>query len=310
MGIPVVMVRGVLESGKTYFIKDALLRGDFGKLPKLLIISQEEGVEEYDDEFLKKVNASAVCVEKENWKPEYIHELVRTYKPHVIFVECNEMWGQKDLYYPEYFDVEQVMGIIDGETFSYYLNALRQTFVDMLKECEVVIINRASPTAETSQMKKNVKLINNKVSILALDHNGNKLSLESDLPYDVNAPVISVSLQHFGDFYLDTLENKERYNGKAVEFECQAFFSRKLPPKTFVAGRLAMTCCADDIELLGHLASYSQKISILNESWVKVKAVIHYTKFRGAPNEQVILDVISVTPTPAKSQEEGLLILK
>ena len=85
---------------------------------------------------------------------------------------------------------------------------IAEEFVDMLKECEVVIINRASPTLETSQMKKNVKLINNKVSVLALDHAGNKLSLESDLPYDVNAPVISVNLQDFGDFYLDTLENK------------------------------------------------------------------------------------------------------
>ena len=68
MGIPAVMIRGMLESGKTYFLKDALLRGDFGDLPKILIISQEEGVEEYDREFLSKVNGVAVYVSKEEWR--------------------------------------------------------------------------------------------------------------------------------------------------------------------------------------------------------------------------------------------------
>ena len=45
-GIPVISVRGILESGKTYFIIDSLTRGDFGDLGKVLILAQEEGVEE------------------------------------------------------------------------------------------------------------------------------------------------------------------------------------------------------------------------------------------------------------------------
>ena len=57
-GIPVIIVRGVLESGKTFFIKDSLARGDFGDLGKVLILSQEDGVEVFENEMLIKDSLS------------------------------------------------------------------------------------------------------------------------------------------------------------------------------------------------------------------------------------------------------------
>ena len=64
MGIPVIIIKGILESGKSYFIKDSLIRGDFGDLGKILILSQEEGVEEFDEKFLKKFFNNIVEVHK------------------------------------------------------------------------------------------------------------------------------------------------------------------------------------------------------------------------------------------------------
>lgn len=310
MGIPVIIIRGILESGKSYFIKDALYRGDFGDLGRLLILSQEEGVEEFDSEFLTSYSASVEYVEKEDWNDKNINELVRKHKPQVIFVECNEMWGQKDIKYPSYFDIQQVMTIIDGTTFNVYFGAMRQLFVDMVKDSEVVLINRCKPIPETSQMKRNLKMINGSAGILALDENGNQLKLESDLPYDLNGEVIKIDLNGFGDFYVDSFEEKERYEGRIVEFECQAMFSKQLPPKTFVAARYAMTCCADDIQIIGHLCSYAGKVVIQNESWIKLRAVVHYVKFRGAPDEQLVLDLLDYEIIKQKGYEEGLLMLK
>ena len=43
MGIPVLIIQGILESGKSFFIKNSIIRGDFGDLGKILILSQEEG---------------------------------------------------------------------------------------------------------------------------------------------------------------------------------------------------------------------------------------------------------------------------
>lgn len=310
MGIPVVVIRGILESGKTRFIIDSLKNGDFGDLGKTLIFAEEQGEEEYNEEELKKCKANVVYLDsKEDFNDKFINEKVREFKPHVIFIEANEMWDIDQMQNPPYFDVQQVMTIIDGTTFTAYFNNMRQKFNDMIKASDIVIINRCKPTPETSSFKRSVKLINPQVAVLALDYDNKELKLESDLPYSLKEDIISISLEDFGVFYIDTFESKDRYEGRIVEFDCMAVFDRKLPKKSFIAGRLAMTCCVDDIQLIGHLVAYKGDITIKNKSWVHLKAAIHYMKFKGNPEEQVVFDALEITPIETPDDERALLTL-
>ncbi len=310
MGLPVVVIRGILEGGKTTFIINSLLNGDFGDVGKTLIICQEEGEVEYDNEVLKKVNATfAVIDEKEKWNESVINEVISTNKPQVVFIEANEMWDFNNLPMPRYFDIQQTVTIIDGQTFAMYLSNMRQKFVDMIRDSELVIINRCEASQTTSQMKRNVKMINNGAMVIATDYSGNTLNLDSDLPFDVSGEEISLTLDDFGIWYVDTFESKQRYEGKIVEFECMAMFSRKLPPRSFIAGRMAMTCCADDIQFLGHLCAFPKGFSLKNKSWIKLRAVVHYMRFRGAEEEQVVLELISADVVPAPSEEDALVKL-
>ncbi len=311
MGIPVVVIRGILESGKTSFIVDALKNGDFGDLGKTLIFAQEQGEVEYDEEVLKKCKSNVVYLDsKEDWNDTFINEKVREFKPHVIFIEVNEMWEFDSLKMPPYFDIQQVMTIIDGTTFSAYFNNMRQKFNDMIKASDIVIINRCEASIETSGFKRSVKLINPSVAVLALDENGQELKLESDLPYSLKEEVINISLEDFGIFYIDTFESKDRYNGRIVEFDCMAVFDRKLPKKSFIAGRLAMTCCVDDIQLIGHLVAYKGDVTLKNKSWIHLKAAVHYMKFKGNPEEQVVFDALEITPIETPDDEKALLTLR
>lgn len=311
MGIPVVAIRGILESGKTTFIIEALQNGDFGDLGRTLILSQEEGEVEYDSAELKKFNASYEIIEKqEDWNEKTINELVKKYRPQVIFVEENEMWDKSNLKPISYFDYQQVMTMIDGTTFNAYFNNMRQKFVEMITESSIVIINRCKPTPETSSFKRSVKIINQGCAVIAVDENGQELKLESDLPYSLKEDIIKVELDDFGAFYIDTFENKERYDGRTVEFDCMAVFSRKLPPKSFVAGRLAMTCCAEDIQLIGHLCAYKQDLHLKNETWVKLKAIVHYMRFRGSKEEQVVFEAIDIKEIPPYEKDRSVLQLR
>ena len=52
MEVPVYLVNGFLESGKTLFIDDALKSEDFADGDKTLLIACEEGMEEYDEKQL------------------------------------------------------------------------------------------------------------------------------------------------------------------------------------------------------------------------------------------------------------------
>ncbi len=310
MGLPVVIIRGILESGKTTFIQNSLKNKDFGDLGRVLILSLESGEVEYDQTLLKKCNAQVEYVEnKEDFTFSKINDLVRKYKPHVLFIEVNETWEFEELPLPSYFDIQQVMLIIDGTTFSTYFSNMRQRFFNMITGSEIVLINRCKPVVETSQFKRSVKMINNNVAVLALDENDKEIKLESDLPYSLKGEIIKINLDDFGAFYIDTFENKDRYVGKVVEFECMAVFDKKLPPKSFIAGRLAMTCCVDDIQLIGHLCAYKQELNIKDRSWVKLKAHVHYLKFKGAKGEQIVFDALEITPIENIDDEKALLKL-
>ena len=96
MGIPVVIIRGILESGKTTFLIDAIKKGDFGNLGRTLILSQEEGEVEYNLEEMQKLKTFVEYVSEDEWTAKNVNELVRKHKPHVIFIEKNEMWAQTE----------------------------------------------------------------------------------------------------------------------------------------------------------------------------------------------------------------------
>lgn len=310
-GIPVIMIRGILEAGKTSFIVDAVKNGDFGDAGKTLILSQEEGVEEYENSLLKKYGAVSEVVGKEDWTDENLYNLVRKHKPQFILIEKNEMWDKdgEEIYMPDYFDVQQIIGIADGETFSTYINNMRQKFADIIKSCDLYIINRCQPTAETSQMKNNVKLINPSIAVIALDEDGQELRLVTDLPYSVEGEEISLKLSDFGAFYVDTFDSKERYDGKIIKMVCKVAVDRGFPPNTFVAGREAMTCCAADIQFIGHLCAYENKFKVKNGSWIKLTARVHYIEVPGMEEEQIIFEAVDIKPSLPPEEDEQIVNL-
>ncbi len=295
---PAVVVNGILESGKTTFIIDSLRNGDFGDIGKTLILSQEEGVEEYEDEDLASFNAvSYTFSSPEEFTVEKINELIKQHKPRAVFFEMNAMWDQENLKFPPYILVEQSFTIIDATTFKTYFNNMRQKFVDMVRASDVVILNRCIENSEMAGYKRSLKLINQSAVYLTLDDKGNNVSFAEDLPYKLGDEM-SISDDDFGIFYIDTFDNPSRYDNKTVEFDCMCVTSKKLPRSTFVAGRLAMTCCANDIQLIGHLCAYNGPISIKENGWIKLKAKVHYNyEYEGA-EPQILLELLSFKEIP------------
>ncbi|MBO5713710.1 MAG: hypothetical protein J6R88_05910 [Clostridia bacterium] len=309
MGLPVVIIRGILESGKTTFITDSLVNGDFGDVGRALVISQEDGEIEYDANYLKTANATHVILNKlSDWNENNINDIISTYKPQVVFIETNEMWDFNNLTMPRYFDIQQTITIIDGETFSLYLANMRQKFNDMVRSSDLVIINRCTETPATSQLKRNVKMMNQNAYVIAVDYTGKQLNLPSDLPFKVDGEEITLTLSDFGAWYIDTFESKARYENKIVEFDCMAMFNKKLPPRSFIAGRMAMTCCADDIQVLGHLCAFPKGFSVKNKSWIHLKARVHYMKFANG-EERVVLEMLSADPIASPDPEDALVKL-
>ena len=73
--IPIYLITGFLESGKTSFLRDVLAGGDFDDGRRGLLILCEEGEEEYDEKALAKMNISMISVEEEG---EFNAEFLKT----------------------------------------------------------------------------------------------------------------------------------------------------------------------------------------------------------------------------------------
>lgn len=292
----VYMINGFLESGKTEFIVYTLAQPYFQIKGKTLLILCEEGEVEYDKELLEKSNTVLELIEEEEeFKPERLMELEKKYKPERIIIEYNGMWNYKNMKLPWHWKIEQQITTIDASTFPMYYTNMRSLLAEMLRKSELIILNRCDGIEELNSYKRNIKAINQQAEIIFEDANGEVDEImEEDLPYDLKAPVLELDHLGYGIWYLDSLDHLERYIGKTVEFVAMVLKPENFPADYFVPGRMAMTCCADDMAFLGFACRYDGADKLEQKQWVKVRAVVEKEFFADYEGEGPVLHAVSV----------------
>ena len=71
----------------------------------------------------------------------------------------------------------------------------------------------------------------------------------------------------------------------------------KFPKGYFVAGRMAMTCCANDMSFLGYACRASQEQIYPERTWVRIRAKVSYEYFSEYDGQGIVLNAQSVTKT-------------
>ena len=132
--IPVYMINGFLESGKTEFIKYTIAQPYFQSRQTTLLIVCEEGEIEYEAELLKKSRTVMEIIEdEEDFTIENLEKLVEKHKPGRIIVEYNGMWEHKNLYLPDNWAVEQQITTIDATTFPMFYTNMKSMVAEMVR---------------------------------------------------------------------------------------------------------------------------------------------------------------------------------
>ncbi len=294
MKMTVFVVTGFLDAGKTTFLTQILEEEGFSEEDKTLIITCEEGEEEYDEKTLSELNIDVVSVDsQEDFTPEFLADCARIYKPECIFIEYNGMWKTQDLFdmkLPKGWFFNQVVTIVDGSTFDVYLNNMRSLMMDIFFQSELVIFNRCTEDMPLNSYRRSIKAVNRRAQVIFENEDGEMIPLTVDeMPFDVNADVIKVEDEDFGLWYIDALDNKDKYDGKTVEFKGKIYKSKDFPEGYFVPGRHAMTCCADDIRFIGFVCKTTHGNVMKNNHWVDVTAKIRYEYFPAYHGEGPVL---------------------
>ena len=297
--IPVYIINGFLDSGKTEFITYTLTQPYFQADTRTLVIVCEEGENSYEEKLLAQNNVSIEYLEEEaELTAKTLIELEKKHKAKRVIIEWNGMWNMKDLKLPWHWKVEQQVTCICGQTFSIYFNNMKSLLSEMIRKSELIVLNRCDGVNNLTTYKRNLMAINQKAEIIFEDKNGEiNVVLDEDLPYNLESDLLSLNDFGYGIWYIDMLDNPDRYIGKTVEFIANVLIPEKFPKGYFVPGRVAMTCCADDMTFLGFACQYEGSSELTQKEWVKVRATVHREFFADYNGEGPVLHAVSVEKT-------------
>lgn len=302
---PVYIINGFLESGKTEFIVYTLAQPYFQLRGKTLLVLCEEGEVEYDEKLLKDSKTILERMEEEaDFTPSALMELDKKYKPERIIIEYNGMWNFKNMKLPWHWTVEQQITCIDASTFPMYYTNMKSLLAEMVKKSEMIIFNRCDGIKDLASYKRNIKAVNRQAEIIFEDSNGEIDEIfEDDLPYDLQDDPIVLDNSSYGIWYIDSMDHLERYVDKRVRFTAQVLKPENFPEDYFVPGRMAMTCCAEDMSFLGYVCQYAGAAELRMRDWVRVTAVVKEEYWADYNGKGPVLHAESVERTKAPKEE-------
>lgn len=295
---PVFLINGFLEAGKTEFLSFTMEQDYFQTEGKTLLIVCEEGDTEFEQELLDATRTSVVYVDSiEDISPERLTELELLYQPERVLVEWNGMWNQDEFKIPADWTIYQQITIVDMSTFDLYAKNMKPLLAAMVRNSELIICNRCDGIKDLDRYKRLLKSMNTSCEIVFEDENGeiDEIS-EEDLPYDLRADVVKISPEAYGIWYIDCMDKPERYVGKVVEFTAMVLKSPEFPKNYFVPGRMAMTCCADDMTFLGYVCKAKEARHLETKQWVTVRAKVAVEFWKDYDGEGPVLYAEEVVP--------------
>lgn len=305
--IPVYLFLGFLESGKTSFLQKTLEDKRFQDGERTLIVQCEEGEESLD---LRKASGAITVIEtsdKDTLTPKYLEQARRDAKAERVIFEYNGMWTINDLVdmLPKGWQIYQVMLMMDSTTFPMYFANMKSLVLDKLSVCEMVAFNRCDENTDKEMLHKAVRAVNRRADILfeAKDGSVEYDEIEDEMPFDLDAPVVSVEDIDFGLLYLDAMEKPEKYDGKVLRVTAQAARSPKLPRDIFIGGRFCMTCCAEDVQFIGFLFQTDELSKIDNKGFYNVTAVVRAKEHPVYEGVGPVFEVTSVEKAKKPKEE-------
>ena len=271
----VYMIYGFLESGKTQFINFTLNQDYFYSDDTTLLIVCEEGEEEYDFEALKEKNVVVEVLDDfTDFNLTTLKELDKQYKPERILIEYNGTWSCKEIILPSNWEMQQQLITAGGTTFETYFANMRVLFADMIRNSELLIMNRCDglETQKLTGFKRSIKSINPAIEVVFEDAEGEiDLPVEDeDLPFDLTAPLVEIKPDQFGIWFVDMWDNPGRYAGKKFHVKAMAMREPGMAKNAFVAGRPAMNCCAEDLVFMGVFCKYDGASNLVNKQWIDI----------------------------------------
>ena len=305
MDIPVYLVAGFLDAGKTDFI-NGILEDGFAAKDKTLLLCCEEGELEYNEKFLRNVTVVTV-EEQEQLTCSFLKECEKKYRPKQVLIEYNGMWMMDNLYQnilPANWVLYQVMTFVEAGTFEMYAKNMGQLMMEKITNADMLVFNRCTPELRDSLRGRNLRMVNRRADIYLENTDGTSEDYLTgeECPFDLEQDIIDIPDDDFGVWYVDVMDHPDRYEGKTVHMKLVMCHSRQYPGVD-CPGRFAMVCCENDVTFLGLIARGDGLAQYKNHDWIEVTARMSVEQHKAYKGRGPVMNIIALGPAEKPAQE-------
>ena len=279
MDIPVYLIAGFLDAGKTEFI-NGILRDGFAAEDRTLLLCCEEGENGYDPKVLGNVFTYTVEDEAQ-LTPDFLKKLEKQYRPKQVIVEYNGMWSMEKLYregLPANWILYQIMCLVDATTFEMYLKNMGQLMMEKITNCDMLIFNRCNEQLRAQLRSRNLRIANRRADIYLENEDGTSEEYVTPemSPFDLTGGKLEVPDEDYGIWYVDMMDNP---------------------------GRFAMVCCDKDMQFLALVCRGEGLEQYKDKQWVKIHATVKKEACDAYQGEGPVLYVTSIAATTKPDPE-------
>ena len=298
MDIPVYLVAGFLDAGKTNFI-NGILEDGFARQDRTLLLCCEEGEEAYEKSALDNVTV-VTFEDEEDLKCSRLKELEKQYHPKQVLIEYNGMWQMERLYrevLPANWVLYQIMTFVYAPTFDMYAKNMGQLMMEKITNADLLVFNRCTPELRDALRKRNLRMVNRRADIYLENTDGTSEDYvtEDMAPFDLSGGHLDVPDNDYGIWYVDMMDNPQRYDGITVRYKALMCHSKKFPG-IHCPGRFAMVCCNNDMQFLALVCKGEGLEKFKNRQWVEIQATVKKEQCQAYDGEGPVLYVTGVKP--------------
>lgn len=172
MAVYIDVIAGFIESGKTTFIKEIVKKNCLMEYLKTVLVLCEEGLTEYEEEFLSDHGIELVTLsENSELYESFFHNIEKEYSPDHIIMEFNGTWDMASLLNlkrPITYRFRNVIFIGEGKTFHNYLGNMASVLQPHILNSDIVLLNRneGMDKNQKNKLKQEINHINNNTELI------------------------------------------------------------------------------------------------------------------------------------------------
>ena len=306
--MPVYLFTGFLESGKTSFIDETLADKRFNNGQRTLLLVCEEGEAEYDESrpYMKNIYVENIEDEDE-LTSETLDILAKKHRASRVLIEYNGMWMIEPLYrdgLPANWILYQIMCLVDARSFEMYVKNMGQLMMEKISNADMLIFNHCNEELRAQLRSRNLRMVNRRADIYLENEDGTSEEYVTPemSPFDLSDGHLDVPDDDYGVWYVDMMDNPDRYDGVTVRYKAVMCHSKKFKG-VHCPGRFAMVCCENDMQFLALVAKGEGLERFKNRQWVEITATVKKEANDAYQGEGPVLYVTAIAPCEKPKEE-------